>query len=59
MYLADMSTSPDATLVCPSSVAKSAGRGLSGHWSELMDRFIARGHGLDEWTVIAKDALTR
>lgn len=24
-----------------------------------MDRFIARGHGHDDWTVIAKDALTR
>jgi hypothetical protein len=22
-----------------------------------MDRFIARGHGGDDWTVIAKDAL--
>jgi len=25
--------------------------------AELMDRFIARGHGRDDWTVIAKDAL--
>jgi 3-hydroxyisobutyrate dehydrogenase len=24
-----------------------------------MDRFLARGHGNDDWTVIAKDALTR
>jgi 3-hydroxyisobutyrate dehydrogenase len=25
--------------------------------AQLMDRFIARGHGHDDWTVIAKDAL--
>jgi len=27
--------------------------------AEVMDRFIARGHGSDDWTVIAKDALKR
>jgi 3-hydroxyisobutyrate dehydrogenase len=27
--------------------------------AELMDRFIARGHAHDDWTVIAKDALAR
>lgn len=27
--------------------------------AEVMDRFIARGHGRDDWTVIAKDALSR
>jgi 3-hydroxyisobutyrate dehydrogenase len=26
--------------------------------AQLMDRFIARGHGGDDWMVIAKDALT-
>jgi len=25
--------------------------------AQQMDRFIARGHGGDDWTVIAKDAL--
>jgi 3-hydroxyisobutyrate dehydrogenase len=25
--------------------------------AELMDRFIADGHGADDWTVIARDAL--
>ena len=27
--------------------------------AEVMDRFIERGHGNDDWTVIAKDALSR
>jgi 3-hydroxyisobutyrate dehydrogenase len=25
--------------------------------AEVMDRFIARGHAHDDWTMIAKDAL--
>ena len=49
----------DARLMVEAAGAGNAPLKLLPAIAELMDRFIERGHAHDDWTVIAKDALTR
>jgi 3-hydroxyisobutyrate dehydrogenase len=48
----------DARLVLDECARAGTELGVLPAIAALMDRYIARGHGHDDWTVIAKDAVT-
>jgi 3-hydroxyisobutyrate dehydrogenase len=49
----------DARLMMEAAGSGEGGLAVLPAITELMDRYLARGHAHDDWTVIAKDAIGR